>query len=82
MSRSARVTAMVDDSIKRELETIAAGMGLTLSGLAAYVLGQYVWQQREVVRPMLGRIQSAVVQAVSSVVTTEQAPPERSEGKP
>lgn len=91
MARVNRIVVMVDDEIKQELTKMAQGMGLTTSALCAYVLGQFIYQQKTFVFPMLKEVGDVAVRTVERAASEVQAlgdesrPAERSEaagGKP
>ena len=46
MARDERVSAKVVRDVKKELEVISGGYGLTLSALVAYILGQWLFNYR------------------------------------
>lgn len=66
MARDEKIYFKLTSEKKAELEEIADAYGLTMSGLCAFVMGQWLHQQKHVMRPMMEGIQGVVKQAVES----------------
>lgn len=47
MARNSRISIKVTEDMKREIETIANGYGLSVSSLGAYIVGQWVSENRK-----------------------------------
>lgn len=52
MARNAKLIIMVDERVKERLQDYADRLGMTMSGLGAYILGHWVFQQDEYVGPV------------------------------
>lgn len=48
MARTARVNIMTDEKVKEKLEYLAGRMGMTVSALGSYIIGNFVYQQEEI----------------------------------
>lgn len=57
--------------VKERLARIADSMGLTMSALGAYVLGNYVATQETILVPMLDEVRQTVVKGVKGMVEKE-----------
>lgn len=53
MARNAKVIIMTDESIKERLQVYAEKMGMTVSGLGSFILGHWVYQQDEMLKPFI-----------------------------
>ena len=62
MARNAKVIIMTDERVKERLQDYADRLGMTLSGLGAYILGHWVYQQDKMVSPFIERMKDAMVQ--------------------
>jgi len=62
MARNAKVIIMIDERVKERLQDYADRLGMTLSGLGAYILGHWVYQQDEMVSPFMEQMKDAMVQ--------------------
>lgn len=51
--RELSVRARISERVKNDLQDIAEGYGMSMSGLIAFILGQWVHQQKVVLGPML-----------------------------
>lgn len=61
MSRTARLSIMLTEETKKELKEVSQGMGMTESALGAYVIGQWLFTQRQVNTKMMAMLGSAEV---------------------
>ena len=82
MARNAKVIIMTDERIKERLQDYADRLGMTLSGLGAYILGHWVYQQDKMVNPFMDRIKDALVQFASEEVKRKGALQQPSEVDP
>lgn len=62
MARDAKLIVMVDERVKERLHFYADQLGMTLSGLGAYILGHWVYQQDKMVNPLIEQMKDAMVQ--------------------
>jgi len=82
MARNAKVIIMTDERVKERLQDYADRLGMTLSGLGAYILGQWVYQQDKMVNPFMDRIKDALVQFAREEVKRKDALQQPSEAQP
>jgi antitoxin component of RelBE/YafQ-DinJ toxin-antitoxin module len=62
MARNAKLIIMTDERVKERLQFYADQLGMTMSGLGAYILGYWVYQQDKMVNPLIERVKDVVVQ--------------------
>lgn len=75
MARTARLSVMIAHEIKAELKSVADGMGMTESALTAYIIGQWLTTQRQVLKGLLGAIGSTeVARYVTQAMAEENSP--------
>ena len=82
MARDAKVIIMTDERVKERLQFYADQLGMTLSGLGAYILGYWVYQQEKMVKPFMEDIKGAVVQIARDVMKRKDALEQPSEAEP
>ena len=73
MARNAKVIIMTDERVKERLQDYADRLGMTLSGLGAYILGQWVYQQDKMVNPFIERMKDAMVQIAREEIKLKDA---------
>ena len=76
MARDARIVIMTDEKIKERLIEMADQMGITLSGLGSYILGQYVKQQDYIVKPMTEQFIKQMMEMTKEMMKEDEAPGE------
>jgi antitoxin component of RelBE/YafQ-DinJ toxin-antitoxin module len=54
MARDVRTIILTDEKIKNRIIEMVEQMGMTLSGLGSYVVGNFVHQQDNTMKPMMG----------------------------
>lgn len=52
MARNVQIHVAVRDDIKEKFSEIADGYGMTMSALASYIIGQYVYNHRKLIDPL------------------------------
>lgn len=52
MAREATVVVRMDSEVKERFQNHAAELGITMSALAAFIIGSWMKQQENVVKPM------------------------------
>jgi len=82
MARNAKVIIMTDERVKERLQDYADRLGMTLSGLGAYILGQWVYQQDKMVNPFMERMKDVLVQIAREEVKRKDALQQPSEAQP
>lgn len=75
MARDARIVIMIDEKIKERLIEMADQMGITLSGLGSFILGQYVKQQDYILKPMTDQFLEQMLEMAKGMLE-DQAPGE------
>lgn len=69
-TRQERIVIRLNADMKRKLQAMAAEMGITMSALGAYVLGQWVINQEKT----HGRIEKGIKEVISDAVRSEGDP--------
>lgn len=82
MARNTKVIIMTDERVKERLQDYADRLGMTLSGLGAYILGQWVYQQDKMVNPFMERMKDVLVQIAREEVKRKDALQQPSEAQP
>jgi len=52
MARNATIHIAVRDDIREKFAKIADGYGMTMSALASYIIGQYVYNHEKLINPL------------------------------
>lgn len=63
MARNEVIHVAVRGDVKANLQRIADNYGMTMSALASYVIGQWVYNQLRIVEPMLDEMAKVGVKA-------------------
>lgn len=71
MARTARLSVMLSDEIKKELKDMAASMGMTESALSSYIIGQWLHTQRQVNARVMSALSANDVAKVITSFATE-----------
>jgi len=74
MARNAKVIIMMDERVKERLQEYGDQLGMTLSGLGAYILGYWVYQQDKMVNPFFEKIKDAMVQVAREEMRRKDEP--------
>lgn len=82
MARNAKVIIMTDERVKERLQFYADQLGMTMSGLGAYILGHWVYQQENMVKPFMEDIKGAVVQIAREGMNRRDELEQPSEAEP
>lgn len=64
--RELSVRARISERVKNDLQAISDDYGMSMSGLIAFILGQWVHQQKVVLGPMLQEIGNTAKETVAS----------------
>jgi len=67
-SRDEKVMIRLSSDVKKEFQTLADEYGVTMSAMAAFVIGQFVRMQRRVVEPMVQQMADAAKHAIGQVI--------------
>lgn len=68
MAREEKIMVRLSKSIKDDFQALAEEHGMTMSALAAYVIGQFVRTQKRVVDPMAQEMAAVAKKAIEQVV--------------
>jgi len=67
MAREAKVVIRLVEEKKDEFQELADQLGMSMSSLGSFVIGQWIYQQKQVVKPMLDNIGKVVEEAVKTM---------------
>lgn len=82
MARDAKVIIMTDERVKDRLQFYADQLGMTMSGLGAYILGYWVYQQDNIVNPLIEEMKGVMSQRVREEFKRMDALEQPSEAEP
>lgn len=68
VSRDVRVTFKLSEDRKLELEQFANDYGVTMSALCALIIGQWLYQQEKVQKPLVQAITTALEQQMKELL--------------
>lgn len=71
MARNATIHIAVRDDIRERFAKIANGYGMTMSALASYIIGQYVYQHEKLISPLGEEIKFFIKDKVNQVFKDE-----------
>ena len=71
MARNATIHIAVRDDIRERFAKIANEYGMTMSALASYIIGQYVYNHEKVVSPLGDEIKFLIMSKLNQVVREE-----------
>lgn len=71
MARIGRANIMLEPEIEEKFKEIAKSMGLTVSALGAFVIGQYVRQQSSIVDPMIDFAKGLMTEEIKGAKRSE-----------
>jgi len=71
MARNATIHIAVRDDIREKFARIADGYGMTMSALASYIIGQYVYNHEKLINPLSDEIKFLLMDKVKQVVKEE-----------
>ena len=72
VSRDIRLSIKITEEKRDELKMMADSYGVTMSALSALIIGQWLYQQNEIVKPMVESIKDAIGEAVKEAVESVQ----------
>lgn len=70
MARDVRVAFKLSEEKKSELEEYAASYGVTMSGLCALIVGQWLHQQEKVQKPMVQAVTQALTEQMAAMIAS------------
>ena len=68
MSRDVKLSIKISEEKRDELKEMAESYGVTMSALSALIIGQWLYQQNEIVKPMVESIKDVIGVAVKEAV--------------
>ena len=71
MARNATIHIAVRDDIRERFAKIANEYGMTMSALASYIIGQYVYNHEKVINPLGDEIKFLIKEKFNQVVREE-----------
>ena len=71
MARNATIHIAVRDDIRERFGKIAKEYGMTMSALASYIIGQYVYNHEKVINPLGDEIKLLIMSKLNQVVGEE-----------
>ena len=71
MARNATIHIAVRDDIKVRFAKIANGYGMTMSALASYIIGQFVYNHEKIISPLGDEVKFLVMSKLSQAVAEE-----------
>lgn len=71
MARDIRLSIKLSEEKHQELKEMAESYGVTMSALSALIIGQWLHQQREVVKPMIQQMSEVVSEVVRDTIKEE-----------
>jgi len=71
MARNVTIHIAVRDDIRERFAKIAYEYGMTMSALASYIIGQYVYSHEKLINPLGDEIKFLVMNKLNQVVKEE-----------
>lgn len=71
MARNSTLHIAIREDKKRELQDLAERYGITASALGAYIIGQWIDNQKRYVVPVLDAVQSEVRERIRDVLDSD-----------
>ena len=71
MARNVQIHVAVRDDIKEKFAKIAHGYGMTMSALASYIIGQYVYNHERLIDPLSDDVKLLLKEKVEEVFEEE-----------
>jgi antitoxin component of RelBE/YafQ-DinJ toxin-antitoxin module len=68
VARNAVIHIAVRDDVKERFGEIAQGYGMTMSALASYIIGQYVYNHEKLINPLSDEIKLLLMDKVKQAV--------------
>jgi CopG-like RHH_1 or ribbon-helix-helix domain, RHH_5 len=73
MGRDVKLVVRLAENVRDEFQKLADAHGVTMSALAAYLIGQHVYQQKRVLEPLIEALTKEARIALSAEVPSEAA---------
>ena len=71
MARNATIHIAVRDDIKEKFAEIAHGYGMTMSAMASYIIGQYIYNHERLINPIADDVRFLIKDKVEQVFEEE-----------
>lgn len=71
MARNSQIHIAVRDDIKEKFAEIAYGYGMTMSALASYIIGQYIYNHEKLINPISDDVRFLIKDKVEQVFEGE-----------
>lgn len=71
MARNVQIHVAVRSDIKNKFAKIADGYGMTMSALASYIIGQYVYNHEKLINPLADDVVLLLKEKVEEVFKEE-----------
>jgi len=71
MARNVQIHVAVRSDIKEKFAKIANGYGMTMSALASYIIGQYVYNHEKLINPLADDVRLLIRDKVEEVFGEE-----------
>ena len=71
MARNSVIHIAVRDDVKDRFREIAGGYGMTMSALASYIIGQYVYNHEKLINPLGDEIKYLLIDKVKEAIEEE-----------
>jgi hypothetical protein len=68
MSRDTRLSIKISEEKRDELRAMAESYGVTMSALSALIIGQWLYQQNEIVKPMVESMKEVISESVKEAI--------------
>lgn len=71
MARDCKVMIRLHEDVKNDLQLSAEEYGLSMSAFAAFVIGQYLRNQKKVQVPLIDSLKTGMLEAMKDMVTED-----------
>lgn len=71
MARNAQIHIAVREDVKERFAKVASCYGMTMSALASYIIGQYVYNHEKFVNPLSDEIKYLLMDKIKQVIEEE-----------
>ena len=68
VSRDIRLSIKISEEKRDELKAMAESYGVTMSALSALIIGQWLYQQNEIVKPMVESMKEVISESVKEAI--------------
>ena len=72
LSRDVRLSIKISEDNHAELKRMAESYGVTMSALSALIIGQWLYQQNQIIKPMVESMKDVIAEAVKDAVENAQ----------